>query len=45
MAFAQLEEIASGPVPQEVKRRAYSYGVRFNDPRVFKLFDLSSGSE
>ncbi len=42
MAFAQLEEIASGPVPQEVKRRAYSYGVRFNDPRVFELFDLSS---
>jgi hypothetical protein len=40
MAFEQLEIIASGPVAQDVKRRAHSYGVRFDDPRVFDLFQL-----
>jgi hypothetical protein len=40
MAFAQLEEIASGPVEQQIKRRAHSYGVRFGDPRVFDLFQI-----
>ena len=40
MAFEQLEIIASGPVAQDVKHRAYSFGVRFDDPRVFDLFQL-----
>jgi hypothetical protein len=40
MALEQLETIASGPVVQEVKRRAHSYGMRFDDPRVFDLFQL-----
>lgn len=40
MAIEQLETIASGPVAQDVKRRAHSYGVRFGDPRVFDLFQL-----
>ena len=41
MAIVQLEEIASRPVSQEIRRRAHSYGLRFSDPRVFDLFDLS----
>jgi hypothetical protein len=40
MALEQLETIASGPVVQDVKRRAHSYGMRFDDPRVFDLFQL-----
>jgi len=41
MAFAQLEDIATRPLAQDLKRRAHSFGVRFSDPRVFELFELN----
>ena len=41
MGFAQLEDIATRPVTQEIRRRIRSFGVRFNDPRIFELFQIS----
>ena len=41
MGFAQLEDIATRPVPKEIKRRIRSYGVRFSDPRIFELFQIN----